>query len=70
MTITLLKEEQIWGEDALNVIKDYGTSGAISDLAVFLGGLQSARLKTSDGLRTAWLWSASSSRDGHVRIVD
>ncbi len=70
MDITLLKEEQIWGDKALQAIKSYGTKVGMSDLAVLLGGaVSSSNTTTSDGQRSAYVWSASSYEDGNVRAV-
>ena len=61
MDITLLKEEQIWGDKALQAIKSYGTKVGMSDLAVLLGGpVSKSNATTSDGQRSAVVWSASS----------
>ncbi len=38
MEVTLLTKDQIWGENALDVIKKYGTKTGCSDLMVLLGG--------------------------------
>jgi hypothetical protein len=68
--ITLLKEEQIWGDKALQVMKSYGTKVGMSDLGVLLGGAVSkSDATTSDGQRTAYVWSASSDGSGDVRAV-
>ena len=48
MEVTLPTEEQIWGSDALDVIKDYGIMVAPTDLAVVLGCI----MGDSDGLKT------------------
>ena len=37
LDFTFLKEDQIWGNDALEVMKRYGTKVAPTDLAVILG---------------------------------
>lgn len=68
--ITLLKEEQIWGDKALQIMKSYGTKTGMSDLAVLIGGaVSSSNTTTSDGQRSAFVWSASSLGSGHVRAV-
>jgi hypothetical protein len=70
MDITLLKEEQIWGDKALQAMKSYGTKTGMSDLAVLLGGaVSSSNTTTIDGQRSAYVWSASSDEDGRVRAV-
>ena len=40
MDFTFLKEEQIWGDDALGVMTHYGTEVYPTDLAVILGGFR------------------------------
>ena len=37
MEITLFKEEDVWGDSALEVIQAYGTRTGISDAALVLG---------------------------------
>ena len=68
MDITFLTEEQIWGDKALQVMKDYGTKTGMSDLAIALGGYMGSNT-TSDGQRTGYVWSASSGGSGCVRTV-
>ena len=68
--ITLLKEEHIWGDKALQVMKSYGTKVGMSDLGVLLGGAVSkSDNTTSDGQRAGFVWSASSGVYGYVRAV-
>jgi hypothetical protein len=68
--VTLLKEKQIWGDKALQVMKSYGTTVGMSDLAVLIGGaLARVITTTSDGQRSSFVWSASSNADGNVRAV-
>ncbi|MDX2073797.1 MAG: hypothetical protein SFX19_05460 [Alphaproteobacteria bacterium] len=69
MDITFLTEEQIWGDKALQLMKDYGTKAGMSDLAIVLGGPVSNSNKTSDNQLSGYLWSASSDGDGYVRGV-
>ncbi len=69
MDVTFLTDEQIWGGNALQVMKDYGTKTGMSDLAVLLGGALASSAKTSDEQRSGYLWSASSSDNGYVRTV-
>ena len=69
--ITLLKEEHIWGDKALQVMKSYGTKVGMSDLGVLLGGAVSkSDNTTSDGQRAGFVWSASSLENGYVRAVN
>ena len=70
MDITFLTEQQIWGDKALQVMKDYGTKTGMSDLAIVLGGLMGRGAKTSDNQLAGLVWSASSDGDGYVRTVE
>lgn len=70
MDATFLTEEQIWGDDALDVIKKYGTVVGATDLAIALGAYMGNGTKTSDGLRSCACWSASADDDDFVRLVD
>ena len=67
---TFLTEEQIWGDDALNVIKNYGKKVAPTDLTVILGGYMTAGgNRTSEDDLTCSSWSASSHKNEDVRCV-
>ncbi|MEI3534977.1 MAG: hypothetical protein V8R11_07625 [Alphaproteobacteria bacterium] len=70
MEITLLKEEDVWGDSALEVIQAYGTRTGISDAAIVLGACRGSRTKDSIGVPSGLAWSASSSEIGLVRTVD
>ena len=70
MNTTLLTEDQIWGDQALDVMKKYGLKTALTDLAIVLGGLMSRTNTTSEGERSGYIWSASASDDGDVRTVN
>lgn len=68
--VTLLREEQIWGPDALDVIKIYGTKVAQSDLAIVLGGWLGSDGVTMEGDRSGYMWTASGLLDlGLVRTI-
>ena len=71
MDFTFLKENQIWGDDALDVMKKYGTAVAPTDLTAILGGVMSCAggIKTSEGETTCASWSASSNVHKGVRCV-
>lgn len=70
MDFTFLKEEQIWGDDALDVIKRYGVKVAPTDLAVILGGyMTSEDDRTSENDLTCASWSASLGENASVRCV-
>ncbi|MDX2113134.1 MAG: hypothetical protein SFW63_05335 [Alphaproteobacteria bacterium] len=68
---TLLIDQEIWGDKALQVMKAYGTKTGMSDLAVLLGGaVSNSSATTSDGQWGAYVWSASSDAFGLVRAVN
>ena len=70
MDFTFLKEDQIWGDDALEVMKRYGTKVAPTDLTVILGGyMTDGDGRTSEGDLTCASWSASSYAYDRVRCV-
>ncbi len=71
MDFTFLKENQIWGDDALDVMKKYGTAVAPTDLTAILGGVMNSAggIKTSEGETTCASWSASSNVHKGVRCV-
>ena len=70
MDFTFLKEDQIWGGDALEVMKRYGTKVAPTDLTVIFGGYMTADGdRTSENDLTCGSWSASSGVIGDVRCV-
>ena len=70
MEITLLREEDIWGDRALEVIQAYGTAVGISDVAIALGTCMGSGTKNSAGVASGYAWSASSCKYGNVRTVD
>lgn len=65
---TLLTAEQIWGDGALDVIKEYGRRTGFSDLAILLGGRKGLNT-TSDRLVAGYVWSSSATNGGDVRAV-
>ena len=70
LNFTFLKEDQIWGDDALEVMKRYGTKVAPTDLTVILGGyVNGFDCRTLDGDLTCASWSASSDGSEDVRCV-
>ena len=70
MEVTFLREEDIWGDRALEVIQAYGTKVGISDVAIALGTCMGSGTKNSAGVASGVAWSASSHEDGGVRSVD
>lgn len=69
MEATFLTENQIWGDGAMDVIKQYGKRVGATDLAIALGACMSRDQTTSDGLKTTAVWSASPYVN-YVRVVD
>ena len=69
MDVTFLTEDQIFGDKALSVLKDYGTGVGYSDLAVLQSGMMSDSNKNIEGKRTGSVWSASADMDGVVFCV-
>ena len=69
MEVTFLREEDIWGDSALEVIQAYGTAVGISDAAIALGTMMGSGTKNSAGVASGLAWSASSDNDENVRTV-
>ena len=70
MDFTFLDKDQVWGDDALDVMKRYGTKVAPTDLTVILGGyMADGDNRTSENDLTCASWSASSHGYGLVRCV-
>ena len=70
MEVTFLREEDIWGNNALEVMQAYGTKVGVSDVAIALGTCMGSGTKNSAGVASGYAWSASSSRNGSVRTVN
>ncbi len=69
MEVTFLREEDIWGDRALEVIQAYGTKVGISDVAIALGTCMGSGTKNSAGVASGFAWSASSNDYENVRTV-
>ena len=69
MEVTFLREEDIWGDRALEVIQAYGTAVGISDVAIALGTCMGSGTKNSAGVASGYAWSASSDWYEDVRAV-
>ena len=69
MEVTFLREEDIWGDRALEVIQAYGTAVGISDVAIALGTMMGSGTKNSAGVASGYAWSASSYKIDYVRAV-
>ena len=58
---TFLTDEQIYGNNKLDIISRYGTKCAITDFSILLGGYVSQDRYTSEGNtrkdRTGWWWT-------------
>jgi len=73
--LTLLSEEEIWGDKQLDVLRQYGTKSAITDLVVLTGGYceDSCTYMAPDDNslkgRTSWFYTRFSDGDGDVRGV-
>ena len=69
--ITFLTEEQVWGENQLDIFKKYGTKCAITDFSILLGGYPSNHY-TSEGKsrknRTGYWWTKTQ-YDNNTRAV-
>ena len=72
LDFTFLDADQIWGDDALEVMKKYETAVAPTDLTAILGGMMysDGGTKTSEGDLICDYWSASSRENWYVRCVD
>jgi hypothetical protein len=68
--VTLPIASQIWGDEKLDVIKEYGPEAGFSDLAIVGGGFMGSEdYETSDGLRAGAYFTASSDEGGYVGDV-
>ena len=77
--LTLLSEEEVWGVNGgrqLDVLRQYGTKSAITDLVVLTGGYcedSCTYMAPDDDTlkgRTGWVYTRSSDGDGDVRVVN
>ena len=64
--LTLLKEDQIWGDKALEVMKKYGTKAETTDLAILLGGFSFDELGKTFPVAPYWTLSSVSGNVGCV----
>lgn len=53
---TLLSENQVFGDENLDILKQYGTKCCITDFAILLGGWENGSYYTSDGQRNTCHW--------------
>ena len=70
---TFLTMKQIWGKEQLDILKNYGINGAITDFSILLGGYVSSYCYTSEGNlrkdRTGWWWT-NTPYDRNAKAVD
>ena len=70
---TFLTEEQISGNNKLDIISRYGTKCAITDFSILLGGYVSSDDYTSEGNtrkdRTGWWWTKIMTRASLTAMV-
>ncbi len=55
--ITFLTEEQVFGDNQLDIFKKYGTACAITDFALLLGGRSNHHYPTKEGDSSSWWWT-------------
>ena len=73
--LTLLSEEEVWGVNGgrqLDVLRQYGTKSAITDLVVLTGGYCGGFCTPDDDTlkgRTGWVYTRSSAGNGYVRAA-
>lgn len=51
---TFLTEDQVWGDDQLDILRKYGTSCVITDFSILLGGYENQDYYTSKGMGCWW----------------
>ena len=70
MDITLPSAEDLWGDDALEILKeDAMKTASLSDLAVLLGGRQFLDVMAADGKPSGWLWTSSADEYEDIKAV-
>lgn len=71
--ITLLTEEQIYGNNKLNIFNVMDPRAAVTDTAILRGAYVSdSHVDGNDSLsgRTGYYWLQNSDGDGDARVVD
>lgn len=70
--LTLLEENQIFGDSAIEIIRKRGTKTAITDYAMLLGGYVSDNYSVDDSnsldKRTGWYWTKTKDNDNDEYI--
>ena len=73
LNFDFLKEEQVFGDNQIDILKKYGTKAAITDFSILLGGCVDDNYHTNEGDtdrdRTGWWWTRTNDGDGYVRVV-
>ena len=71
---TFLTDEQLFGDNKLDIISRHGTKCAITDFSILLGGYVSSDYYTSEGNtkkdRTGWWWTKSSDGNNDAHVVN
>lgn len=71
---TFLTDDQIFGNNKLEVFDKIGTQAAITDFSILLGGYVSNNNYYNGGTsledRTGWYWTSSDDKDNDARVVD
>ena len=72
MDYSVLSDDQVFGNNQLEIMSQYGSKCAITDFAILLGGYVSPNYFSSDGdsikNRTGWWWTKTPSNDGVIVI--
>lgn len=74
LDMTVLKEEQVWGNNRLNIFKTIDPRCAVTDVAILRGAWisTSSHIDSDSSLagRTGYCWLQNSDGDGDARVVD
>ncbi len=77
LDITVLKEDQVWGENRLNIFKTINPRCAVTDVAILRGAWVSTWVSNSYHVdsdsslagRTGYYWLQNSDGDGYACVV-
>jgi len=61
---TFLTEEQIFGNNQLEILKKYGTQSILTDFSILLGAYHMYNSYSIDGISTGCWWTKTSFDDG------
>ena len=70
--LTLLKEEQIYGENRLKIFDVIGTKASVTDYAILCGAFVSKTNYVGEEKlenRTGWYWTKTNDRDNYAHVV-